>query len=163
MAHFQSIGLLKQIDKHLIPYADSVGFNEQEMATLLDLWKGKDEDIGQAHNANPTLEHLFEKLATLTNKMREKQYRATRLHFHAFGYHILCYDERYWEDGQKGVFKSNMASAKWCNEDEGMNEPDAYRINPPESFTYQKLNGQKETIKYEEGNLEYEFYLDDHM
>ena len=91
MASFVEQRLLEEIVEYVIPYADSIGMNEQELANLYHLFLYN--NLTYATDYNPrvakTLDQARAVYKALQERAKDKNHYITRLHIHTLAYQAI--------------------------------------------------------------------------
>lgn len=115
LAHFNFFYSKHYIISRLFNYADSVGFNEQEIVALFEQLLYYEEktmsDIDDLKDFYPAKSKIgpYESLnliAYLINNYFEPTYKnVTRIQYHTLGTMATCYDPNVWESGDMSLFR----------------------------------------------------------
>eukprot|EP00094_Tigriopus_californicus_P001080 TCALIF_01045-PA protein Name:"Similar to Adpgk ADP-dependent glucokinase (Mus musculus)" AED:0.27 eAED:0.27 QI:205/0.53/0.35/0.64/0.92/0.85/14/0/1299 len=90
MASFVDESLLTELTQQVIPYADSLGMNEQELPNLLSMLKHG--NISYVSNSNPRIAVVLDQMREVYKKLGSFNYQVngprplTRLHVHTLAY-----------------------------------------------------------------------------
>ncbi|XP_064622423.1 ADP-dependent glucokinase-like [Lineus longissimus] len=92
MASFTEEALLQDLGKHVLPYSDSLGANEQELPNLYSVLTGG--KIVLLSDSNPRLAVVLDQMRAVFRALRERkpgknQRRVTRLHIHTLAYQVI--------------------------------------------------------------------------
>lgn len=108
MASFAEENLLLELSDHVIPFADSLGMNEQEIANLYNsMYYG---NISLVADSNPRVATVLDQMRTLfklirrNGKLIEKSRELTRIHVHTLAYQAIF-------NVKNSVWKNTMAAA----------------------------------------------------
>jgi len=123
-AELASIGdasLLDDIVNQILPHVDSIGLNEQELASLFDVLDSKHLDLKHESLGDSVpdvaivslaIEHIFTSIPRGTRSLN-------RLHFHCLGYHIIAqtnHGMKRWPNPASAVAAGSIkASERACN------------------------------------------------
>lgn len=116
-ASFQKAEVFELFVEHVLSQSDSVGMNEQELATLLDFWEGR-RDVGAAQNSKPSLAEILSQTAAFFELQHSHGLDVSRLHLHPYGSFILCYDPAKWHSGVDSLAKSAVTTLEYCLQEE---------------------------------------------
>ncbi|XP_078504750.1 ADP-dependent glucokinase-like [Lissotriton helveticus] len=114
MASFVEESLMKDLLQYVIPYADSLGMNEQELPNLLSLMKGGNITV---------LSDPYPRVASILDQMRElyrlvnsqdlkKGYRKlTRLHIHTLAFQAIAVSKgSMWKNTMSATAKASLTA-----------------------------------------------------
>ena len=113
MASFTEERLLSELVQHIIPYADSLGMNEQELADLCSFYKYGNITI--ASDPFPRVASTLDKIRTLYHYLQERpNYQGrplTRIHVHTLAYQAI-YVTRHsnWQNINNAVAKASLTA-----------------------------------------------------
>lgn len=124
LAHFNSHHTIHYLMRFLFPYADSIGFNEQEIFTLYNQFvfyknrEHQDEDdeleMGPSDSRLTVYESLSIMQQIISKFMEERYPNISRLQYHTLGHMITCYDPEKWDSAEDSLFRTGLTSAKYC-------------------------------------------------
>ena len=154
MASFTDEGFLKELLEYVIPHADSMGMNEQELANLYSLLKA--DSIKLVADFNPrvaaSLDEGREILSMLETKKRDlsSYRRLTRLHIHTLAYQaIFTLKDSGWVHTRTATAKASlMANRHVCSSHE-VNLKSA-KLIMDESFSVSTQPGSTRVLLTEE-------------
>lgn len=125
MASFTEERLLSEIIEHILPYVDSLGMNEQELADLCSFYQHG--NITVVSNPYPRVASTLDKMRTLYSHLKKKKgngddnssgYRPlTRIHVHTLAYQAI-YITRHsdWQNINSAVAKASLTAYRYvCN------------------------------------------------
>ena len=125
LAHFNYYYTLHYIIKHLFPFADSVGLNEQEIVSTINefiFYQNilKDDDLDEEFLISPSRLSVYESIDLihkLISKYISKNFEnISRVQYHTLGHMITWYDPDIWESAENSLFRSGYASSTFCNQ-----------------------------------------------
>lgn len=147
----------------ILPYVDSLGLNEQELASLAKSKKAEFdfEAIGPKPSIPDSGDLLYWLFKTYTDlregRGEEKESRLTRVHFHSLSFHILVVPKRelsgsVWSESMMATrLGSRIASLQACQKDE-INKDD-FELQIPEKFQLSSIeNSLNGKFEYSEEN-----------
>jgi len=96
----------------------SLGVNEQELAFLYHVLKtGDPKSVAHASNSTPDANWALTTTIDTLERLRQSKSLVSRIHMHAFGYHALCYDPKFWGSGLDSIgATSRVASQLTCGD-----------------------------------------------
>lgn len=115
MASFAEAELLHQLTQYVIPYADSLGMNEQELANLYNLLMYS--NVSFVSDSNPRVATVLDQMreifhlisASRLNKENTRQ--LTRLHVHTLAYQaILTVKNSPWKNSKAAAAKASLTA-----------------------------------------------------
>ena len=116
MASMGDLRLLKRLAQGLLPRADSIGLNEQELATLYTVLGGKySSDIQESKLVSTvpdpaTVARVIEYVVDRVKPLGKRRV-LSRVHFHCFGYHIVAESAQAKERGFKHALEGTIAGS----------------------------------------------------
>lgn len=125
MAHFNYYYTIHYIIKHLFPFTDSFGLNEQEIVSAINQFifyqnNERDDDVDENFLASPSRLSIYESLQLLhkliAKYISKKFINITRVQYHTLGHMITCFDPDVWDSTEDSLFKSGYVSANYCNQ-----------------------------------------------
>ncbi|XP_032819822.1 ADP-dependent glucokinase-like [Petromyzon marinus] len=116
MASFSDSSLLAELlDELLLPAADSLGMNEQELPNLRGLLAGG--DVTLVADANPRVAAVLDQMREVYGAVRARQRRAgigrllTRLHVHTLAFQaIMTARNSTWKSGMSAAAKASLTA-----------------------------------------------------
>jgi hypothetical protein len=162
--HFSSLGHFALFEKYAVSNADSLGLNELELATLLDLWKGNLHDINAESDSEPPLDQILLQIEELFAHAKKNKQRLSRVHTHPYGSFLICYDKKKWQSAEDAIIKSSISVPKYCLRDQDGNTPRDWvkysdNFDIPEMPSVIHVGG--EAIYTNDQTLTYDFDLSD--
>lgn len=157
MASYVEIELLRLLSKHVIPYVDSIGMNEQELDNLQQVLNtGK---IRFASDSNPRVATALDqmrKLFSLINKnylinkrLEPKRRMLTRVHVHTLAYQaIMVVKESQWNNTKNAAAKASLTAHRYVCGTENV-IPESANLILDDSFSTSG-NGKLEDAKVPE-------------
>lgn len=113
MASFTEEGFLEDLMNYVIPYADSMGMNEQELANLASLIECGNVTV--ITDSNPRVAAALDKMRTLfkhlSRKKRPEERVLTRIHVHTLAYQaILVGKHSDWRNMHGAAAKASLTA-----------------------------------------------------
>lgn len=114
MASFVEENLMKDLLEYVIPYADSLGMNEQELPNLLSLLKGG--NITVLSDPYPRVASILDQMRELYQllafrEIKEGQRRLTRLHVHTLAFQALMVTKgSMWKNTMSATAKASLTA-----------------------------------------------------
>ncbi|KDR23023.1 ADP-dependent glucokinase [Zootermopsis nevadensis] len=115
MASFVEAELLYQLTQFIIPYADSLGMNEQELANLYNIMLYG--NISFVSDSNPRVATVLDQmreifhLVSRSSLNKEKSHQLTRLHVHTLAYQaILTVKNSPWKNSKAAAAKASLTA-----------------------------------------------------
>ncbi|CAB3370150.1 Hypothetical predicted protein [Cloeon dipterum] len=92
MASFAELDLLEQLTKYIVPFADSLGMNEQELPNLVSMLQYG--NVSVISDSNPRVASALDQMRQLFRLLRDKsdaagQRGVSRLHVHTLAYQAI--------------------------------------------------------------------------
>jgi ADP-dependent glucokinase len=146
MASFTEEALLHDIVKHVVPYADSLGANEQELPNLYSLLSGG--KIVLLSDSNPRLAVVLDQIRAVFHVLQEQklvknQRSVTRLHIHTLAYQIiLTVKGSRWKNSMSAAAKAALTAHRHTCGKADIDTSDA-RMIMDDSFATSKNQGSK--------------------
>ena len=154
MASFTDEGFLKELLEYVIPHADSMGMNEQELANLYSLLKA--DSIKLVADFNPrvaaSLDEGREILSMLETKKRDlsSYRRLTRLHIHTLAYQaIFTLKDSGWVHTRTATAKASLVANRHVCSSHEVNLESA-KLIMDESFSVSTQPGSTRVLLTEE-------------
>ncbi|KAK8734071.1 hypothetical protein OTU49_006000, partial [Cherax quadricarinatus] len=149
MASFTDTDLLTGLIQHVIPYADSLGMNEQELPNLYNMMKYG--NVSLVSDFNPRVAVVLDQMREIFQQLRAApeeggRRRLTRLHLHTLAYQvIMVWKDSAWTNTLAAATKAALtANRHVCGKPE-INLDNA-RMLMDEGFTLSKANGAGRVI-----------------
>ncbi|XP_063774069.1 ADP-dependent glucokinase-like isoform X2 [Pseudophryne corroboree] len=114
MASFVEQSLMKDLLEYVIPYADSLGMNEQELPNLLSLIKGG--NITVLSDPYPRVASILDQMRELytllrSQELREGQRQLTRLHVHTLAFQAMMVTKgSIWKNTMSATAKASLTA-----------------------------------------------------
>ena len=115
MASFVDESLLGELTEHVIPYADSLGMNEQELPNLHSMLK--DGNVSFVSDSNPRIATVLDEMRAVFELLKEKKEKSgggralTRLHVHTLAYQaIMTVKDSPWKNGRVAAAKASLTA-----------------------------------------------------
>lgn len=113
MASFTEERLLRELMEHVIPYADSLGMNEQELADLCSMYEHG--NITVSSNPFPRVASTLDKIRTLYGylgrKVNEQGRPLSRIHVHTLAYQAIYITKHSdWQNINSAVAKASLTA-----------------------------------------------------
>ncbi|KAJ3429533.1 adp-dependent glucokinase [Anaeramoeba flamelloides] len=101
---------IQQIVEKIFPHVNSIGINEQEIASIAHTLAshGKDE-IELMRNASPPITLIFQMMKIILDKFQNT--KLSRIHFHCLGYHMIGQIKDIWEDAHNAVASGSIKAS----------------------------------------------------
>ena len=101
--------LTKDVAWTLLPYIDSLGLNEMELAALYAALGGDAVPRARLEMSNPEPADVFEAISYVFSKYAPEKRALSRVHFHSLGYHVIAIRTAMKSD------KSSKMLREWAN------------------------------------------------
>ena len=117
MASFTEESLMKELMEHIIPYADSLGMNEQELADLCSMYEHG--NITVASDPFPRVASTLDGIRTLYGHLGGKKGRVkgrllTRIHVHTLAYQAIFITKHSdWQNINSAVAKASLTAYRY--------------------------------------------------
>lgn len=119
MASYIELALINQLFTHVIPFSDSIGMNEQELANLRDIVH--DGSISFASESNPRVANTLDAIRAVFRKLStnyyentvqdERRRRVSRIHVHTLAYQAILVDtSSEWRNTKNAAAKSALTA-----------------------------------------------------
>ena len=112
MASFTEIRFLSELIEYVIPYVDSLGMNEQELADLSNFYEN--ENITVFSDPYPRVAATLDKMRTLYSNIGKKTERGrtlTRIHVHTLAYQAIFIKKHSdWQNINSAVAKASLTA-----------------------------------------------------
>ena len=112
MASFTEVRLLADLMEHVIPYADSLGMNEQELADLCSMYN--QGNVTVASDPFPRVASTLDKIRSLYNhrtKQGDRGRSLTRIHVHTLAYQAIYITKGSdWQNINSAVAKASLTA-----------------------------------------------------
>ncbi|KAJ3447701.1 adp-dependent glucokinase [Anaeramoeba flamelloides] len=104
----------QQIVEKIFPYINSLGINEQEIASIAHVFRlHENDEIELMRNAYPPIALIFQMMKSILDKFQNT--KLSRIHFHCLGYHLIGQITEIWEDAENAVAAGSIkASTQAC-------------------------------------------------
>lgn len=113
MASFTEEGFLSELMEHVIPYADSLGMNEQELADLCSMYENGNVTISSDPfpRVASTLDKMRALYGHLGSKERGRGRPLTRIHVHTLAYQAIYVTKHSdWQNVNSAVAKASLTA-----------------------------------------------------
>jgi len=115
MASFVDVSLLEDLTQHIVPYADSLGMNEQELPNLHSLLtEGK---VTEVANSNPRIAVVLDQMRDVYKLLSSDtggNRPLTRIHLHTLAYQaILIKKGSAWKNNNLAAVKASLTANRW--------------------------------------------------
>ena len=110
MASFVDESLLSELTEHVIPYADSLGMNEQELPNLHSMLKHG--NVSYVADSNPRIATVLDDMRAVFKLLKGKKGRKlTRLHVHTLAYQaIMSVKGSAWKNVRIAAAKASLTA-----------------------------------------------------
>jgi len=115
MASYTDPGLLSEIQQYIIPHADSLGMNEQELANLYSLYKYG--NVSFATDSAPRVASVLDQMRTVFRKILKanekvvRSRRLTRIHLHTLAFQAIMTDmNSHWKQSDIAAAKASLTA-----------------------------------------------------
>ncbi|KPP59705.1 ADP-dependent glucokinase-like, partial [Scleropages formosus] len=147
MASFVDEGLLGELLKRVLPHADSLGMNEQELPNLLSLLRG--ESVTVLSDPNPRVATVLDQMRELYRLVNEHRHmipssrQLTRLHVHTLAFQaIIVTRGSSWKNIMSATAKASLtANRHVCGSPEI--DPGKAKLIMDESFSISRQEGSQ--------------------
>ncbi|GIY85870.1 ADP-dependent glucokinase [Caerostris extrusa] len=138
MASFSDEDLLRDLVKNIVPYADSLGMNEQELPNLYHMMKYG--NISLLAESRPRIAVILDQMRDVFELLQETsetegRRRLTRLHVHTLAFQAFLIDKHsQWKNTRSAAAKSALvANRHTCGSD--IINPEKAKLIMDEAFT----------------------------
>jgi len=144
MASFVDESLLKELTEHIIPQADSLGMNEQELPNLHSLvMKG---EVTTMSNSNPRIADVLDQMREVYSILSVKKGNnrpVTRIHLHTLAYQaILTAKGSPWKNSGAAAVKASLTAHRHVCANKEVKPENSFLIMD-DSFTTSKVGGKR--------------------
>lgn len=146
MASFVDESLMKELLTHVVPYADSLGMNEQELPNLLSLVKGG--NITVLSDPYPRIASILDQMRELymlmnSVELRTDQRRLTRLHVHTLAFQaIIVTKASAWKNTMSATAKASLTAYRYVCDSTEIDTSKA-RLLMDDSFSISREEGSQ--------------------
>ncbi|MBN3316196.1 ADPGK glucokinase, partial [Atractosteus spatula] len=147
MASFVDKGLLEELLDRVLPYADSLGMNEQELPNLLSLMRGGNVTV--LSDPNPRVATVLDQmreLYRLVNARHSRQGRGralTRLHVHTLAFQaIIVTKGSSWKNTMSATAKASLTANRHVCGSPDIN-PSKAKLIMDDSFSISRKEGSQ--------------------
>ncbi|XP_069187349.1 ADP-dependent glucokinase [Procambarus clarkii] len=144
MASFTELDLLNGLIQHIIPYADSLGMNEQELPNLYSMMKYR--NVSLVSDFNPRVAVVLDQMREVFQLLRATpemggRRRLTRLHLHTLAYQtIMVWKDSQWTNTRAAATKAALTANRHVCGNPKINLEHA-RMLMDEGFTLSEAEG----------------------
>lgn len=148
MASFSETEMMKLLQNYVLPYADSLGMNEQELPNILSIMKyGKVIEVAES---NPRTAIILDQVRELYNIYKTKSQRGlSRIHLHTLSFQVMLIKKGSgWKNIKAGAAKASLVAHRYvCGTDKIT--VDKARLIMDDSFQ-SSLKGDSSRIYFDE-------------
>jgi len=174
LASVGDLGLLKEMTRKVLPLSDSLGLNEEELVSLIEVMGLSGFDTSKIAAQIPDVVVCASALEAILRKMNEspRKRNLSRIHFHNFAFHIMVQMEgtggnllnwAEWEDARSALAAGSVeASERACNSTSLGNDQISLHLNPVLKISKEKtlhINANKPIVEWvhhgENGNTHF--------
>ncbi|XP_030638149.1 ADP-dependent glucokinase [Chanos chanos] len=147
MASFVDEGLLGDLLEFVLPHADSLGMNEQELPNLLSLFRGSNVTV--LSDPNPRVATVLDQMRELYRLVNERHQetgagrRLTRLHVHTLAFQAMIVTKgSQWKNTMSAVAKASLTANRHVCGSADI-DPSKARLIMDESFSVSRREGSQ--------------------
>eukprot|EP00050_Salpingoeca_kvevrii_P014082 m.32501 g.32501 ORF g.32501 m.32501 type:complete len:483 (+) comp5544_c0_seq1:876-2324(+) len=112
LASIADLGFIAEIAKVVLPHVDSVGLNEQELASLSLATNGPFREILEQEITVPPSALIADLLYWMLTRFSGGESRLSRIHFHSLTFHIIAAANGRWRDAAGAVAAGALTCAR---------------------------------------------------
>lgn len=142
MASFVEESIMEDLLHYVIPHADSLGMNEQELPNLLSLLKGS--NITVLSDPNPRVATVLDQMREVYRLLNQREAKAlTRLHVHTLAFQAMIVTRgSKWKNTMSATAKASLtANRHVCGSNDI--DPSKARLIMDDSFSVSRREGSQ--------------------